>query len=180
MSFGRIAVGVGGVAAILMTYFAGKESGKKEGHADGYKKGEEKGKALYAAKLAQLHQSIKAMTEEASKRDDLIICAYAVGISCARANGSLPVYKVEALEDLVFGIGKVQTRSKHVQDQVREMTLTPPNLRTVWSLIREKGFDKQHHKRMFTEIVDIMASIEENPTKADVEFVEIWNKLAAA
>ncbi|HHQ4902831.1 hypothetical protein E4185_14410 [Aeromonas media] len=176
MSFGRIAAGVGGVAAILMTYFAGKESGKKEGRADGYKMA----KAEYAAELSALHQKINAMSEEALKRDDFIICAYAVGISCARANGSLPVYKVEALEDLVFGIGKVQTRSKHVQDKVREMTLTPPNLRTVWSLIREKGFDKPHHKRMFTEIVDIMASIEEKPTKADVEFVEIWNKLAAA
>jgi len=180
MSFGKIATGLGALAGVAITYFAGKESGKKEGHADGYKKGEKAGEALYAARVAQLHQKITAMAEEASKRDDLIICSYAVGISCAHANGSLPVYKVESLEDLVFGISKLQTRSKHVQDKVREMTLTPPNLRTVWSLIREKGFDKPHHKRMFTEIVDIMANIEECPTKADVEFVEIWNKLVAA
>ncbi len=173
MSVGRIATGLGVIAASVITYFAGKHSGKKEGY--------QKGKAEYAAKLAELHQKIKAMSDEAFKRDDFIICAYAVGISCARANGSLPVYKVEALSDLVFGIGNVQSRSQYVQDKVREMTLNPPNLHTVWALINEKGLGvQQHHKRMFTDIVDIMASLEESPKRADIEFVEIWNKLVAA
>lgn len=177
MSVGRIATGLGVIAASVITYFAGKHSGKKEGEATGYKKG----KADYAAELAELHKKIKAMSDEAFKRDDFIICAYAVGISCARANGSLPVYKVEALSDLVFGIGNVQSRSQYVQDKVREMTLNPPNLHTVWALINEKGFGFQHHhKRMFTDIVDIMASMEESPKRADIEFVEIWNKLVAA
>lgn len=177
MSFGKIAAGVAGVVVTgMISFFTGKKLGNKEGEAAGY----QKGKAEYSAKIAELHQKIKALTNEALKGDDFVICAYAVGISRACANGSLPVYKIDALEDLVFGIGKVKTRTLHVQNRVKEMTLNPPNLRTVWSLIIDKGFDKPHHMRMFTEIVDIMSIIEKCPTKADVEFVEIWNKLAAA
>lgn len=180
MSYGKILGAVGASLGLVASYFIGKDAGTKEGKKEGREDGYREAKAENANEMTNLKRKLAYMLKDIAKREDFILCAYGVGISCANANGGVSIAKVETLDDLVIGIGKTQTLSQQTQEKLREMALNPPNLNTVWALIKERSFDTPKHKRLFTQVVDVIASLEEHPDQRNIEFVEVWNALAAA
>lgn len=169
----KILVGlvVGGVA-----YFSGEASGKKKGR----KEGEAVAKAKYAEQIKTMKKELDAHLHTIHQREDFIRSVYAVGICCANSIGEISSETIEDLESVVFGITNTETLSQATKQKLKEMNLNPPNVATVWTLIKSLGFNTPQYKPYYTSIVDIMTNLADKPSKRGEEFVQVWNTAMAA
>jgi hypothetical protein len=176
-NYGKIiGAGIAGLAALVGTYFLGKNNGKDEGMAEGH----QVAKAEYAEKIKKLQTKLADMTHDISNRDDFILAAYALGTCCLNANGEQPAEKIALLDDVVSGLVPREKLPQAVQQKIAEMIESPPNLPTVWSLINEYHLNDVKSLERFDIIVGMMANQDELRTKSESEFMASWNLLVAA
>ena len=171
-----IGLGITGLAALVGTYFVGKNNGKDEGMAEG----RQVAKAEYAEKIKKFQSQLADITHDISKRDDFILAAYALGICCLNANGQQPMKKIALLDDVVSGLVPREKLPQAVQQKIAEMIKSPPNLPTVWSLINEYNLNDAKSLERFDLIIGMMASQDELRTQSESEFKDAWNLLVAA
>jgi hypothetical protein len=170
------AVGAGAVGAAV-----GAAAGdvEKEDHKRSEKRGEQKATAKYKLKLEKLENEMKAMLADVSTREQFIVTAFAVGISCANCDGEVSPEELEELSYFAAGVGKTDMLSKTTKDQISSMVQTPPNLNSVWALINKHGFTTQKHKDIFSEIIHVVIEADGKRESAEVSYVKAWYSLAA-
>lgn len=151
------------------------------------KKAEEKTKqtvrqeeaAKHALELDKLKHQLAQMMQDIASREQFTVTAFALGICCANADGHICESEMEELDVLVSGIGTSNKFSKTTKMQIAEMKRNPPNLDTVWALIKEHGLDDAEHLNIFSTIVEMMVLADNETTESERVFVKTWNSLAA-
>ncbi|MFA0412988.1 DUF533 domain-containing protein [Vibrio renipiscarius] len=177
---GAIAAGAGATGAAAGAAW-GKYEKKKQTKADDDLKQSvrQEESAKYAAEVDKLKQQLAEMMKDIASREQFVVTAFALGICCANADGHICESEMEELDILVSGIGTSDKFSKTTKAQIAAMKINPPNLDTVWALIKQHGFDDAEHLNVFSTIVDMMVLADDKTTDCEKVFVKTWNSLAA-
>lgn len=154
-----------------------KNSERKYNQAreDGYRLA----KAENILEMDQLKEQLSEMMSDISKREQFIVTAFALGISCAYADGHVCNTEMDELDSLVVGIGSSQILSETTKKQIIEIQMTPPNLSTVWDMIKRHNFVTERHLTMFSTVVEIVVQADNMETPEEREFIERWYNLSA-
>lgn len=174
---GAVAAGAGAVGAAVGA--AVSDDNEKE-MKQAEKRGEQKATAKYALKLEKLESEMKDMMADIGTREQFIVTAFAVGISCANCDGEVSEEELEELSYFAAGVGKSDMLSKTTKKQIDDMVQTPPNLNTVWSLISNHNFTTQKHIDLFSEIIHVVVEADGKREPAEDSFVKEWYSLALA
>lgn len=170
------AVGAGAVGAGVGAAVATDD---KDEHKRSEKRGEQKAEAKFALRQEKLEREIKAMMQDVVKREQFIVAGFAVGICCANCDGVISPEEIEELDYLVAGIGKSDMLSSSTKNQIKEMRQTPPNINTVWALIKQHGLTEQKYIALFSEIINIVMEADGRTDPSELAFVKTWHRLAA-
>ena len=173
---GAVAAGAGAVGAAVGAAVADdSENELKQAEA----RGEQKAEARYNLKLEKLENEIKAMMADVATREQFLISAFAVGISCANCDGEVSEEELEELNYFAAGVGKSDMLSETTRKEIDAMVQTPPNLNTVWALINEHNLTTQKHIDIFSEIIHVVVEADGKKDPAEASFVKEWYSLAA-
>lgn len=167
-----VAVGVG--AGVDMVK---KNAEKKYNRAR--EEGYQQAKTQYKLQIDKLQEQLTVMMADISKREQFIVTAFALGICCAYADGHVCNTEMDELDYLVAGIGRSDMLSETTKKQIIDMQMSPPNLSTVWAMIKKHRFDTEHHLQIFSTVVEMVVHADEMETPEERAFIERWNNLAA-
>lgn len=167
-----IAASVGAAAGGVAEYCDDSES---EAEA----RGRNQANAKNALELEKLKAQLNAMLADVARREQFIVTAFALGICCANADGYICDSEMEELDLLIAGIGKSNTLSKLTQNKISEMRNNPPNLKTVWAMIKKHNLNDKEHIDIFTTIVNVIVLADNEKKASEIEFLESWNSLVA-
>lgn len=173
---GALAAGAGVAGAAAGAALA-KNDEKKYDNAK--KEGYYNAKAEHALEMERLQSELAEMMADIAKREQFILTAFALGICCAYADGNVCQNELDELDLLVSGIGTSDLLSETTKNQIKDMRVSPPNLTTVWAMIKKFGFDTEHHIKIFNTVVELVVYADEILTPHEEEFMKRWNNLAA-
>ena len=173
---GALAAGAGVAGAAAGAALAKKEEKKYD---NARKEGYQQAAAEHALKMGELQLKLAEMMADIAKREQFIVTAFALGICCAYADGSVCNTELDELDYLVAGIGSSEILSETTKKRIIDMQMSPPNLNTVWAMIKKYGFDTERHLNIFSTIVELVVHADAIETPEEKEFIERWNSLAA-
>lgn len=173
---GALAAGAGVAGAAAGAILSNKEEKRyDEARDEGY----QQAKAEHAIQLSKLQEQLTEMMTDIAKREQFIVTAFALGICCAYADGHICETELDELDYLVAGIGKSEMLSATTQKQIFDMKMNPPNLTTVWGMIKKHKFDTEQHLNIFSTIVELVVQADQIEAEEEKEFLEQWNTLVA-
>lgn len=178
----RVLASINGAKAVAVGIGAGVEMVKKNSERK-YNQAKEEGyrlaKAEHSLEMDQLKEQFSEMMSDIAKREQFIVTAFALGISCAYADGNVCKTEMDELDELLTGIGTSELLSSSTKEQIMTMRMYPPNLGTVWEMIKRNNFDTPKHLSMFSTVVEFVVHADEIETPEEREFIERWNSLSA-
>jgi hypothetical protein len=177
---GALAAGAGiaGAAAGAVLAKEEEKQGEKK-YKEAEHKGYQRGKAEHNLEMIQLKEKLAEKMADIAKREQFILTAFALGICCAYADGDVCNTEMDELDYLVTGIGTSEMLSSSTKKQIMTMRMYPPNLSTVWEMIKKHNFDTPQHLSMFSTVVELVVHADEMETPEEREFIERWNNLSA-
>lgn len=169
---GALAAGAGVAGAAAGAVLANKDD---EARNENY----QIAKAEQAIEMEKLQVQLAEMMADIAKREQFILTSFALGICCAYADGHICDTEIDELDYLVSGIGTSEMLSESTKKQITDMKNSPPNLSTVWAMIRKYELDTEHYLRIFSTVVEFVAHADGSVTQDEKEFLERWNSLVA-
>ncbi|SQH78333.1 protein of unknown function [Shewanella benthica] len=171
-----VAAGVGAAAGGVADYYDDSESNAV---AKGKRQGKQEAKAHHDIEMNKLRDEIALMLGDIEARENFLVTAFAVGICAANADHDICDEEREELELLVAGIGKSDMLSQATKDRVEEWYNNPPNLNTVWKLIKNNDFNNSKYIAIFDKVVQMVTLADGEQNSHEEEFINAWNSLVA-
>lgn len=169
------AVGAGAAGAAAGAYFDDDDDIREEGR----RRGEHEAAARHALEQENLQSQIADLMSNVENREQLLRTMFAVGICAANADHEICDAERAEIEMLVAGIGKDKAITKATKNRIDKWYNTPPNLPTVWKLIKKHGFNEPEYIEMFSVIVNMVVIADDETKDSEEEFIEAWNSLVA-
>lgn len=167
-----VAGAVGAAAGGVAEYYDNSESEAEE-------RGRDQANAENSLKMDKLKEQLTIMMKDISYREQFIITAFALGICCANADGHICESEMAELDLLIAGIGTSNKLSKLTKEKISEMRTNPPNINTVWTLIKKHKFNDEEHIDIFNTIIEVIVISDGVKKHSEIEFIESWNMLVA-
>ncbi|MDH6025996.1 MULTISPECIES: hypothetical protein [Vibrio] len=171
-----VAAGVGAAAGGVAEYYDDSES---ESVAKGKRMGKQEAEASKNIEMEKLRDELASKLSDIEARENFLVTAFAVGVCAANADHEICGDEREELEVLVAGIGKSNKLSQATKDRVEEWFNNPPNLNTVWELIKKNGLNTPEDIAILDTVIKMVIWADDEQNDHEVEFIDAWNSLVA-
>lgn len=171
-----VAAGVGAAAGGVAEYYDDSES---ESVVKGKRMGKQEAEASKNIEMEKLRDELASKLSDIEARENFLVTAFAVGVCAANADHEICVDEREELEVLVAGIGKSNKLSQATKDRVEEWFNNPPNLNTVWELIKKNGLNTPEDIAILDTVIKMVIWADDEQNDHEVEFIDAWNSLVA-
>tara|TARA_B100001059_G_C17708353_1_gene514042 strand:- start:160 stop:819 length:660 start_codon:yes stop_codon:yes gene_type:complete len=177
---GAIAAGVGAVGATAGAVANRREKKlEKDKIFQAKKEGKQESEIEKAIEIEKLKAELACILADIEIRENFLVTAFAVGICAANADNEICESEKEEIEELVAGLGRNKTLSKVTQDRLKEWYKNPPNLTTVWAIIKNNKLDSPDYLETFDKIVNMVVWADGEKNIHEDEFINAWNRLVA-
>ena len=143
------------------------------------RKGRQEAEAKYTQEKEKLEQELQQMLAEVANREQFIITCFALGVSCANADGHVSEEEVEELKYFALGVSKTDLLTSTNKSLMDEMIANPPSLVTVLKMIEDHGFNSSKYTELFSQIIHVVIAADDRTDVQETQFLKEWNAAAA-
>jgi hypothetical protein len=171
-----VAGSIGAAAGGIAEYCDDSES---EAVARGKRMGKQEAEASKNIEMEKLRDELASKLSDVEAREKFLVTAFAVGVCAANADHEICGNEREELEVLVAGIGKSEKLSQATKNRVEWWYNNPPNLNTVWELIKNNGLNTPENIAIFDKVIHMVTLADDDQNDHEIEFIDAWNSLVA-